>query len=60
VRTTKAAYVLAGKHGVDMPITNQLYAVLFEGLSPEQAVGALMGRLRKHEIEEIASTSRND
>jgi glycerol-3-phosphate dehydrogenase (NAD(P)+) len=59
VRTTKAAHVLAGKHGIEMPITNQLYAVLFEGLSPEQAVGALMGRVRTHEIEEIASASPN-
>ncbi len=59
VRTTKAAHVLAGKHGVEMPITEQLFAVLFEGLSPEQAVGALMGRVRTHEIEEIASASRD-
>jgi glycerol-3-phosphate dehydrogenase (NAD(P)+) len=59
VRTTKAAHVLASKHGVEMPITDQLYAVLFEGLSAEQAVGALMGRVRTHEIEEIASASRN-
>ncbi|MCD9021221.1 NAD(P)H-dependent glycerol-3-phosphate dehydrogenase [Cohnella silvisoli] len=59
VRTTKAAHVLASKHGVEMPITDQLYEVLFEGLSPEQAVGALMGRVRTHEIEEIASASRD-
>lgn len=59
VRTTKAAHVLAGNYGVEMPITDQLYAVLFEGLSPENAVGALMGRVRKHEIEEIASASRD-
>jgi len=55
VRTTKAAYVLARQHGVEMPITDQLYAVLFEGLSPAKAVGALMGRVRTHEIEEVAT-----
>jgi glycerol-3-phosphate dehydrogenase (NAD(P)+) len=59
VRTTKAAHRLASIHGVEMPITAQLNAVLFEGLSPEQAVGALMGRVRTHEIEEIASASRD-
>ncbi|TFE29975.1 NAD(P)H-dependent glycerol-3-phosphate dehydrogenase [Cohnella luojiensis] len=59
VRTTKAAHALAVQHGVEMPITDQLYSVLFEGLSPENAVGALMGRVRTHEIEEIASASRN-
>lgn len=59
IRTTKAAHVLARMHRVEMPITEQLYAVLFENISPEQAVGALMGRVRKHEIEEIATASRN-
>jgi glycerol-3-phosphate dehydrogenase (NAD(P)+) len=59
VRTTKAAHALAVQHGVEMPITDQLHAVLFEGLSPENAVGALMGRVRTREIEEIASASRN-
>mgnify|MGYP001161917713 CR=1 FL=1 len=59
VRTTKAARALASQFDVEMPITDQLYAVLFDGISPEQAVGALMGRVRTHEIEEIASTSRD-
>lgn len=59
VRTTKAAHALASQHGVEMPITDQLYAVLFEGLSPANAVGALMGRVRTHEIEEIASASQD-
>ncbi|MFC4599094.1 NAD(P)H-dependent glycerol-3-phosphate dehydrogenase [Cohnella hongkongensis] len=58
VRTTKSAYELARRYGVEMPITNQLYAVLFEGRSPEQAVEALMGRVRTHEIEEVAWEAR--
>ncbi|MFC5531729.1 NAD(P)H-dependent glycerol-3-phosphate dehydrogenase [Cohnella yongneupensis] len=58
VRTTKAGHILAERHGVEMPITSQLYAVLFEGKEPGKAVGALMGRERTHEIEEIASASR--
>jgi len=59
VRTTKAAHVLAAQHGVEMPITDQLYAVLFQGTSPARAVETLMGRVRTHEIEEIATASRN-
>jgi len=55
VKTTKAAYVLARRHGVEMPITDQLHAVLFDGLSPDKAVGLLMGRVKTHEIEEVAS-----
>jgi glycerol-3-phosphate dehydrogenase (NAD(P)+) len=58
VRTTRAAYRLARKHAVSMPITEQLHAVLFEGKHPREAVQALMGRVRKHEIEEIAAASR--
>jgi len=58
VRTTKSAYVLARRHGVEMPITDQLYAVLFEGRPPGQAVEALMGRVKTHEIEEVASEVR--
>lgn len=60
VRTTKAARALSSQFEVEMPIADQLYAVLFEGVSPEQAVGALMGRVRTHEIEEIANTSREN
>lgn len=58
VRTTRAAYRLARRHGVSMPITEQLHAVLFEGKPPREAVQELMGRVRKHEIEEIATASR--
>ncbi|GAW93239.1 NAD(P)H-dependent glycerol-3-phosphate dehydrogenase [Calderihabitans maritimus] len=53
VRTTKAAYHLAQKYGVEMPITEQTYQVLFEGLNPREAVSKLMLRTRTHEVEEI-------
>ena len=53
VNTTKAAYRLARLYGVSMPITEQLHDVLFAGKSPREAVQALMGRVRTHEIEEI-------
>jgi glycerol-3-phosphate dehydrogenase (NAD(P)+) len=54
VPTTKAAYLLAQKTGVELPITNKVYEVLFEGASPKQCVGELMARGRTHETEEVA------
>jgi glycerol-3-phosphate dehydrogenase (NAD(P)+) len=54
VRTTSAASELASRFGVDMPITEQLYSVLFDGKEPRKAVEDLMGRVRTHEMEEVA------
>lgn len=51
VKTTRAAYELAKQYDVEMPITAQLYEVLFAGKPPKQAVEQLMGRLKTHEIE---------
>ena len=44
VRTTRSVHELAQKHNVDMPITREVYAVLFEGKRPESATDSLMGR----------------
>ncbi len=54
VRTTRAAYGLAKRWGVEMPITEQMYRVLFEGLPPKLAVKNLMTRTKTHEVEEVA------
>jgi glycerol-3-phosphate dehydrogenase (NAD(P)+) len=54
VRATKAAYAIARKLDVEMPITTAIYEVLFEGKSPKTAVEDLMGRRRIHEMEEVA------
>ena len=53
VRTTKVAHELAEKMEVEMPITVALYDVLFNGNNVKDAVGSLMGRVRKHEVEAI-------
>lgn len=53
IRTTKAAHQLAKVHEVPMPITNSLYAVLFEGVSTDKAVENLMGRMKKNEMEDL-------
>jgi glycerol-3-phosphate dehydrogenase (NAD(P)+) len=54
VKTTKATYALAEQYGVKMPIATELYRVLFEGKNPKSAVEDLMGRVRTHELEEVA------
>ena len=47
----RAAWNLAKREGVEMPITEQCYRVCYEGQSPRAAIGALMGRPKKHESE---------
>ena len=44
VDTTVGALQLASRLGVDMPITQAISDVLFNGVDPRQAVAALMGR----------------
>jgi glycerol-3-phosphate dehydrogenase (NAD(P)+) len=56
VRTTRAAWQLAERHQVEMPITQQAYNVLFADKDPRQAVVDLMQRGRRHEMEEIVSS----
>jgi len=54
VQTTPIARNLARELGVEMPITEALYAILFEGASPRDGIVQLMGRSKSHEIEELA------
>ncbi|KPK11320.1 MAG: glycerol-3-phosphate dehydrogenase [Myxococcales bacterium SG8_38] len=51
VRTTKSANALAERVGVDMPITHEVYAMLYEDKSPLKAVGDLMTRPLRDERE---------
>jgi glycerol-3-phosphate dehydrogenase (NAD(P)+) len=44
VHTARAARSLGAKAGVEMPITEQVCALLFEGRSPREALQALMTR----------------
>ncbi|TSB46901.1 NAD(P)H-dependent glycerol-3-phosphate dehydrogenase [Alkalicoccobacillus porphyridii] len=53
VRTTQAAYELAKVHQVEMPITAAIYKVLFNGVKPQEAAEELMGRVKKHEEEQL-------
>lgn len=51
--TTDAAYQLAKKVGVEMPITEAIYRVINGELPAKDAVAMLMGRSRKHENEDL-------
>jgi glycerol-3-phosphate dehydrogenase (NAD(P)+) len=44
VRTTSAALGLARRHGVEMPIAEQMEAILMHGKSPQKAIEELMVR----------------
>ena len=50
--TTQAAYDLAKRCEVEMPITEQIYQVINGNIDAKTAVGALMTRQKKHEIED--------
>ena len=49
VRTTKAARELAGKHGIEMPVVEEVHRILYEGKDPKQALRDLMTRELKDE-----------
>lgn len=49
VKTTDAAVELARRHGVEMPITEQMYQMLYHGVSPQVAIQRLMERSLKGE-----------
>jgi glycerol-3-phosphate dehydrogenase (NAD(P)+) len=51
--TTEAAYQLAAKHKVEMPITEQIYEVINETVDARDAVTTLMTREKKPEIADI-------
>ncbi len=49
VPTTRSAYTLSLKYKVDMPITKEVYKVLYKNKSPGRAVRDLMTREKKEE-----------
>ena len=50
VATSRELYRLAKSLGVEMPITEQVYRVIYEQQSPQEAVEALLSRDSKPEI----------
>ncbi|NMA87236.1 MAG: NAD(P)-dependent glycerol-3-phosphate dehydrogenase, partial [Tissierellia bacterium] len=53
IKTTKSAYELAKKNNVIMPITDELYNVLYNGEDVKESVYNLMLRDKKPELEDI-------
>lgn len=50
VETTRSGFDLARRHQVEMPITEEVYRVLFEGKDAREALGNLMERRLRAEI----------
>ncbi len=50
VSTTLVAWNLAQQMGLEMPITEKIYQVLYEGINPRQVAAELMAAEVKHEL----------
>jgi glycerol-3-phosphate dehydrogenase (NAD(P)+) len=50
VETAKSLFEIAGRTGVEMPIAEMTYRVLFEDMNPAEALMALMTRRLKNEL----------
>jgi glycerol-3-phosphate dehydrogenase (NAD(P)+) len=53
VKSTRGVLALAERHGIEMPIAEQVGRVLYEGAAPADAVAVLMTRNAKGEMEGI-------
>ncbi len=49
VNTVKSVFIWSNKHNVDMPISNQVYEILYNRKNPKQAAVELMNRPLKEE-----------
>jgi glycerol-3-phosphate dehydrogenase (NAD(P)+) len=56
VKTSRAVYLLARRLGVDMPLVEAVYHILYEGLAPKEAIRKLMSRELKDELEAMTET----
>jgi len=58
VRTTRSARDLAHRHGVDMPIVEGVYRILYEDESPEEGLDRLLSRPLTSEDEPVRHSER--
>lgn len=56
IATARIVREVARRHGVDMPITEQVYRILYEGLAPRDAVDELL--LREPKVETLDNPPR--
>ena len=52
-KTAAVAYALAQKYGVELPIINEIYEVLYNDKPTKQAISDLMGREKRREMEDM-------
>ena len=55
ITATEVAYKISRDLNIDMPITEAIYSVLYQGANPNEAVSELMTRSKKHEMEEVVN-----
>lgn len=55
VRTTRSVYDLSRKHKIEMPITQQVFRILYQEANPRDAVRELMSRDPREELDERES-----
>jgi glycerol-3-phosphate dehydrogenase (NAD(P)+) len=53
IKTAKSVYNLSQRIGVEMPISCEIYNILYNDLSPHEAVHRLMTRGLREELDEI-------
>jgi len=51
VKNSRAAHLLAQRLGVEMPLVESVYHILYDGLAPKAAIKQLMSRELKDELE---------
>jgi glycerol-3-phosphate dehydrogenase (NAD(P)+) len=56
VKTSRAVYLLAERLGVEVPLVNAIYKILYDGLAPKEAIKKLMTRELKDELEAMSET----
>jgi glycerol-3-phosphate dehydrogenase (NAD(P)+) len=52
IKTAESVYNLSRKLEVEMPISHEIYHILYDNVSPKEAVYRLMTRNLKHELDE--------
>lgn len=52
-RTTEIVHEIAKREGIEMPITNEVYCLMHGIHTPREALGSLMNRSKKAEIDEV-------
>jgi glycerol-3-phosphate dehydrogenase (NAD(P)+) len=54
IKTTEAVYNISKKLGIEVPITETIYEIIYRDLSPLESVNKLMTRKFKAEVEDIS------